>query len=81
MKETRMPPASSANLMANSDNTIYRVSVIDNVSALVQMMAWRQTGDKPLSELHDGQVYWRINASLSLNEIKSVTMGWHSLTQ
>ena len=28
MKETRMPPAWSANLVANSGNTIYRVSVI-----------------------------------------------------
>ena len=29
MKETRMPPAQSANLVANSGNTIYGVSVID----------------------------------------------------
>ena len=28
MKETRMPPAYSANLVANSGNTIYGVSVI-----------------------------------------------------
>ena len=28
MKETRMPPAQSANLVANSGNTIYGVSVI-----------------------------------------------------
>ena len=28
MKETRMPPAWSANLVANSGNTIYGVSVI-----------------------------------------------------
>ena len=28
MKETRMPPALSANLVANSGNTIYGVSVI-----------------------------------------------------
>ena len=25
-------------------------SLIDNMSALVQVMAWRQTGDKPLPE-------------------------------
>ena len=29
MKETRMPPAYAANLVANSGNTIYGVSVID----------------------------------------------------
>ena len=28
MKETRMPPALAANLVENSGNTIYRVSVI-----------------------------------------------------
>ena len=28
MKETRMPPAQAANLVANSGNTIYGVSVI-----------------------------------------------------
>ena len=28
MKETRMPPAESANLVANSGNTIYGVTVI-----------------------------------------------------
>ena len=28
MKETRMPPALAANLVANSDNTIYGVGVI-----------------------------------------------------
>ena len=29
MKETRMPPAQSANLAANSGNTIYGVGVIE----------------------------------------------------
>ena len=29
MKETRMPPPQSANLAANSGNTIYGVGVID----------------------------------------------------
>ena len=28
MKETRMPPAQAANLVANSGNTLYGVSVI-----------------------------------------------------
>ena len=32
MKVTRMPPAYSANLVANSGNTIYGVSVIDHWS-------------------------------------------------
>ena len=31
MKETRMPPAQSANLVANSGNTIYGVGVIESV--------------------------------------------------
>ena len=37
MKETRMPPAQSANLVENSDNTIYGVSVInyDVISGLI----------------------------------------------
>ena len=30
MKETRMPPAQSANLVANSGNTINGVGVIDD---------------------------------------------------
>ena len=46
MKETRMPPASAANLVANSGNTIYGVSVIDNKSVLVQVIVRHQTGDK-----------------------------------
>ena len=29
MKETRMPPAKAANLVANSGNTIYGVGVIE----------------------------------------------------
>ena len=41
---------------------------INNIPALVQMMAWRRPGDKPLSEQW-WSVYWRIYASLSLNEL------------
>ena len=36
---------------------------INNIPSLVQIMAWRRPGDKPLS------VYWRIYASLGLNEL------------
>ena len=34
MKETRMPPAQSANLAANSDNTIYGVGVIRPIGTM-----------------------------------------------
>ena len=40
---------------------------INNNPALVQIMAWRRSGDKPLSEAMI--VYWRIYASLDLNEL------------
>ena len=42
---------------------------IDNNTALVQIMAWRRTGDKPLSEPIMAKVNWRIYASLGLNEL------------
>ena len=41
---------------------------INNIPALVQMMAWRRPGDKPLSELW-WLDYRRIYASLGLNEL------------
>ena len=41
---------------------------INNISALVQIMAWHRLGDKPLSE-PKWLVYWRIYASLGLNEL------------
>ena len=41
---------------------------INNNPALVQKMAWRRSGDKPLSE---PIVYWRIYASLGLNELRT----------
>ena len=40
---------------------------INNISTLVQIMAWRRSGDKPLSESML-LVYRRIYASLGLNE-------------
>ena len=45
---------------------------MNNISALAQIMAWRRTGDKPLSE--PMIVYWRIYASLGLNELKRMTV-------
>ena len=44
---------------------------INNITALVQIMAWRCPGDKPLSESMM-LVYWRIYASPGLNELN-----WH----
>ena len=41
---------------------------INKIPALVQIMAWRRSGDKPLSEQW-WLVYWRIYASLGLNEL------------
>ena len=40
---------------------------ISNIPTLVQIMAWRRPGDKPSSE--PMIVYWRIYASLGLNEL------------
>ena len=36
------------------------VGPINNKSVLIQALAWRWTGDKPLSELAMAIVYWRI---------------------
>ena len=41
---------------------------INNIPALVQIMAWCRTGDKPLSEPMMA-IFWRIHASLDLNEL------------
>ena len=41
---------------------------INNIPALVQIMAWRRPGEKPLSE-PIMVTYWRIYASLGLNEL------------
>ena len=43
--------------------------LIDIMAALVQIMAWSQTGDKPLYEPKIGMLYWLIYASLALNEL------------
>ena len=41
---------------------------INNIPAIVQIMAWRRPGDKPLSEpIVFSLVYWRIYASPSLH--------------
>ena len=44
---------------------------INNIPALVQIMAWRRPGDKPLSEPMM-LVYWLIYASLGLNELTNI---------
>ena len=41
---------------------------INNIPALVQIMAWRRPGNKPLSEAMM-VIYWRIYESLGLNEL------------
>ena len=40
---------------------------INNILALIQIMAWHRSGDKPLSQ---PMIYWRIYASLGLNELR-----------
>ena len=46
-----------------------RKSLIDNNPALVQIMAWRRSGDKPLSEPMMISLQTHIYASLGLNEL------------
>ena len=46
--------------------------LISNIPALVQIMAWRRLGDKPLSgPIQCWHVHRRIYASLGLNELSS----------
>ena len=49
--------------------------LIDNNAALVQIIAWRQIGDKPLSEQILTQFTWRIYASLGGDELTSLLLG------
>ena len=42
---------------------------INNIAALVQIMASRWPSDKPFNWTNDGIVYWRIYASLGLKEL------------
>ena len=48
---------------------------INNIPALVQIMAWRRPGDKPLSEPMMISLTTYIYASLGLNELKSQSVG------
>ena len=50
---------------------------INNISALVQIMAWRLPGGKPLSE--PMMVYRRIYASLVLNELRAAKASWRCI--
>ena len=48
---------------------------ISNIPALVRIMPWRQSGNKPLSQFiwtNDGLVSWRIYTSLSLDELLGI---------
>ena len=52
---------------------------IDNNTALVQMMAWHRTGDKPLSEsvmVMVGDAYMRHAASMSQNVCCPLKVHW-----
>ena len=53
---------------------------INNIPTLLQVMAWRRPGDKPLSELMMVRLTTHIYASLGLNELRSgfaiVATGW-----
>ena len=48
---------------------------INNISALVQIMAWRHPGHKPLP-MHIS-VYPRVYASLGLNDLTAMPLGMH----
>ena len=45
---------------------------VNNISVLVQIMAWRRPGNKPLSEPMMVSLPTHIYASLSLNELKNI---------
>ena len=54
--------------------------LIDNMAALVQKMAWRRPGDKPLSEPMMGKfgdAYMRLSASMSQSVFKRVPSLFH----
>ena len=48
--------------------------LINNIPALVQIMAWRRSGDKPLSEPMLARLLTHIYASLGLNELTHLEM-------
>ena len=52
----------------NISLTIVPMGQIHNIPALVQIMAWRRPGDKPLSE--SMMLYWHIYVSLCLNDLR-----------
>ena len=47
---------------------------INNIPAMVQIVAWRRPGDKPLSEPMIVSLLWRIHASLGFNELKNTSV-------
>ena len=42
---------------------------VDNLAALVQVIAWRRTGDKPLPEPRLTLIHWYIYAALGGDEL------------
>ena len=46
---------------------------INNKSSSVPIMAWRRTGDKPLSEISGGLVYWCTSVPLGLGALNRNT--------
>ena len=50
---------------------------ISNIPALVQMMAWRRPGDKPLSEPVMVSLLTHVYASLGLNELDTTDVISH----
>ena len=50
------------------------MGLIDSYISLVQIMAWRETDDPPLSELMKTCVFWRRYASHGLDEWKILTL-------
>ena len=52
---------------------------INDIPALVQKMAWHRSGDKPLSEPMMVS-YWRIYASLGLNELNNETIHYNQMS-
>ena len=57
---------------------------INNIQALFQIMAWHQSGDKPLSEPMMFFIYGPIFASLGLtvlNKLGSKTIDFYKSTQ
>ena len=56
----------AANLLTKIFQKFVPKDLIDNILALIQIMAWHHTGGEPVS----GLVYWRIYDSIGLNALR-----------